>query len=82
MADRPLTAVAGDTADPEQGLRAVSELRTLTDTLELSQVEAALEQGMTWQRIADALGVSKQAVHRKYRARVHPALLDRTGGRR
>ena len=82
MADRTLTAVAGDTADPIRGLRAVAELRTLTDSLELAQVESALGPGMTWQQIADALGVSKQAVHRKYRSRVAPALLRRSGGKR
>ena len=63
MADRTLTAVAGDTADPIRGLRAVAELRTLTDSLELAQVESALGQGMTWQQIADALGVPVLARH-------------------
>ena len=65
---------ASDTADPRAGLRAVASLRTLTDRLELRQVEAALSAGMTWQTIADALGVSRQAVHKKYAKRVDPAI--------
>ncbi len=63
-------AAAADTSDPREGLRAVASLRTLADTLELQQVEAALRAGMSWQEIADALGVSRQAVHKKYAKRV------------
>ena len=69
-----IAAAASDTADPRAGLRAVASLRTLTDRLELRQVEAALRAGMTWQTIADALGVSRQAVHKKYAKRVDPAI--------
>lgn len=61
---------AADTSDPRAGLRAVTSLRALTDTLELRQVEAALRAGMTWQDIADALGVTRQAVHKKHAKRV------------
>lgn len=71
-----LTAAAGaaDTTCPEAGLRAVAALRRLTDTLELAQVEAALRSGMGWTQIADHLGVSRQAVHKKYAKRVSPGL--------
>lgn len=65
-----ITAVAADTSDPRAGLRAVASLRTLADVLELRQVEAALRAGMSWQRIADALGVTRQAVHKKYAKRI------------
>ncbi|HLS93736.1 MAG TPA: hypothetical protein VK015_09535 [Microbacterium sp.] len=65
---------AADTADPRAGLRAVASLRTLADALELRQVEAALRAGMTWQQIADALGVTRQAVHKKYAKRVDPTI--------
>jgi len=34
--------------------------------LEVEQVRRALAAGWSWQRIADALGVSKQAAHRKH----------------
>lgn len=65
-----ITAIATDTSDPRTGLRAVASLRVLADTLELRQVEAALRQGMSWQAIADALGVSRQAVHKKNAKRI------------
>lgn len=65
---------AANTADPRTGLRAIATLRTLTDNLELQQVEAALRQGMSWQAIADCLGVTRQAVHKKYAKRVGPTI--------
>jgi hypothetical protein len=60
--------VAGDTTsdDPAIGLVAVAQLRALLDSLERLQVGRAREQGWAWQQIAGALGVSKQAVHKKY----------------
>ena len=48
------------------GLRAVASLRALLEAVEELQVKNAREQGWSWQRIAVALGVSKQAVHQKY----------------
>lgn len=59
------TAAAGD--DPRTGLRAVRSLRELADRLETLQVERARDLGWSWQEIADALGVSRQAVHKKHR---------------
>ena len=59
---------AANTTRPEDGLRA------LTDSLELAQVEAALRAGMGWSEIASCLGVSRQAVHKKYAKRVQPGL--------
>ncbi|MCP6600416.1 hypothetical protein NL513_28965, partial [Klebsiella pneumoniae] len=56
-------------------LRAVASLRVLADTLELRQVEAALRASMNWQTIADTLGVTRQAVHKKYSKRVDPSIL-------
>jgi predicted DNA-binding protein YlxM (UPF0122 family) len=32
-------------------------------------VQSARDRGMSWQEIAEQLGVSKQAVHQKYRRR-------------
>ena len=65
---REATQLAGDAADddPAVGLAAVASLRSLLDTLERLQVARAREQGWQWERIAMALGVSKQAVHKKY----------------
>jgi hypothetical protein len=52
--------------DPEVGLAAVVALRGLLDQLEALQVKAAREQGWTWERIAQALGITRQSVHKKY----------------
>ena len=57
---------------PRSGLRAVVALRRLADTLELKQVQAALDAGLGWPEIAGALVVTRQAVHKKYRHRVRP----------
>jgi predicted DNA-binding protein YlxM (UPF0122 family) len=48
------------------GLRAVAALRRLLESLEALQVQNAREQEWSWQEIATALGVSKQAVHQKH----------------
>jgi biotin operon repressor len=45
----------------------VSALRRLADRIESEQVTAARRSGWSWQEIGDALGVSRQAVHKKYR---------------
>ena len=65
---------AADITRPEDGLRAVAALRRLTDTLERAQDDAALRSGMGWSEIASCLGVSRQAVHKKYAKRVQPGL--------
>ncbi|MEV6844360.1 AsnC family protein [Actinoplanes sp. NPDC051411] len=52
--------------DPAIGLSAVAALRALTERLELHQVANARAGGWSWQAIAEALGVTKQTVHRKY----------------
>jgi len=66
MADA--TKLADETAskDPAVGLTAVAGLRALLESLEELQVENARAHGWSWQQIANALGVSKQAVHKKH----------------
>lgn len=59
-------ATAAGSGDPRVGLRAVVALRRLLETLEILQVTNARKQGWSWQEIADALQVSKQAVHKKH----------------
>ena len=69
MVQNPLVdSASGD--DPGTGLRAVRSLRELADRLESLQVSRARELGWSWQEVADALGVTRQAVHKKYRGRV------------
>jgi predicted DNA-binding protein YlxM (UPF0122 family) len=41
----------------------------LQERLEAIHVVNAREQGWSWQAIAEALGVSRQAVHQKYNRR-------------
>ena len=72
-----MAALAADTSDPRAGLRAVASMRALTEILELRQVEAGLRAGMSWQQIADALGVTRQAVHKKYARRIQPHPTER-----
>ena len=62
------TELADATAstDPGVGLGAVAELRELLESLEVLQVDNARQRGWSWQQVADALGVSKQAVHKKH----------------
>jgi hypothetical protein len=55
--------------DPTVGLRAVVALRRLADQLEATHVEAARRDGWSWEHIGDALGVSRQAVHKKHGSR-------------
>jgi transcriptional regulator with XRE-family HTH domain len=57
-------SAAGD--DPGAGLRAVRSLRELAERLEVLQVARARELGWSWQEVAEALGVSRQAVHKKH----------------
>jgi CRP-like cAMP-binding protein len=56
--------------DPDVGLRGVAALRSLTERLEILQVQSARELGWSWQDIAERLGVTKQTVHRKYGRRL------------
>ena len=69
MVQNPLVDSASG-GDPGTGLRAVRSLRELADRLESLQVSRARELGWSWQEVADALGVTRQAVHKKYRRRV------------
>ena len=66
MSDPTTLAMAASGADAETGLRAAQALRRLAERLEALQVGNARRQGWSWQEIADALGISKQAVHKKY----------------
>ncbi|KWX65749.1 helix-turn-helix domain-containing protein [Mycobacterium sp. NAZ190054] len=58
-----------NSTDPVVGLRTVRALQRLHERMESIHVANARAQGWTWQAIADALGVSRQAVHKKYNRR-------------
>jgi hypothetical protein len=59
-------AAATSSQDPGVGLAAVAALRALVEVLEALQVDNARNKDWTWAAIAERLGVSKQAVHKKY----------------
>ncbi len=71
---------AASLGDPGGGLAAVSALRREVETLEVEQVRLALDKGWSWRQIAEALGVSKQAAHRKHAARP-PRAIEPAGER-
>lgn len=65
-----LAARALQLRKPGEGLTAVAALRSHLDMLEGVHVDNALRSGWTWSRIAEALGVTKQAAHKKHARRV------------
>lgn len=60
---------AVDSRDPAVGLRAVAALRQLVEELEELHVDNARGLGWSWQAIAEALGVTRQSVHKKHHVR-------------
>jgi DNA-directed RNA polymerase specialized sigma24 family protein len=69
MSEATKLAADAGSEDPSMGLHAVAALRRLLERLEALQVGNARSHGWSWQQIADHLGVSKQAVHKKYARR-------------
>jgi hypothetical protein len=56
--------------DPSDALAAVVALRRLADQLEDAAVEQAMRAGWGWPRVAEALGITRQAVHKKHAKRL------------
>jgi len=73
---KALTTVATCELDPDEGLRAVVALRELADRLEDEHVKRAIGLGWSWARIAEALNVTRQAVHKKHSPRLRAAGID------
>jgi hypothetical protein len=67
MSDSIRTAIGalGD-GEPIVELRRIAELRSALARAEAEQVRRARAQGYSWVAIAGAIGVSKQAAHKKY----------------
>ncbi len=56
--------------DPADGLAAVVALRRLAERLEAAAVEQAMRDGWSWSEVAEALGITRQAVHKKHAKRL------------
>ncbi len=81
MEEKTRTRVGGP-EDPREGLEAVVALRRTLEALEAAQVENAFIAGWSWARIAEVLGVSKQAVHKKHARRIRERCPGRPPGRK
>lgn len=60
--------------DPAEALAAVVSLRRLADRLEFASVQCAIDQGWSWAQVAQALGVTRQAVHKRHARRLRPRM--------
>jgi DNA invertase Pin-like site-specific DNA recombinase len=60
-----LAASAGSD-DPIEALQAIASLRKELDRAEAVAARRAHNAGASWQLVAFALGISRQAVHKKY----------------
>jgi biotin operon repressor len=56
--------------DPAAAIAAVLGLRRLANRMEREAVERAVDEGWTWQQIAQALGVTRQAAHKRHAGRL------------
>lgn len=66
MTDIPTVIAEADSGDPLDSLRAIVRMRAELDRAEAVAVRRARHRGASWQLIALCLGISKQAVHRKF----------------
>lgn len=64
------------TGGPADGLAAVVALRELADRMEDAEVERAMRDGWSWSDVAQALGVTRQAVHKKHLRRLVDAGIE------
>jgi hypothetical protein len=57
---------------PLLGLRAISELRSMLDELETQHVSSARAKGASWEDIAAAIGITRQALQQRMRGSASP----------
>ena len=80
--DEKMRTRVGEPEDPREGLEAVVALRRMLEALEAAQVENAFIAGWSWAEIAEVLGVSKQAVHKRHAGRIRARYPGEPSGRR
>jgi DNA-directed RNA polymerase specialized sigma24 family protein len=61
-----VTVASAESGDPRGLLRRIAQQRAELDRAESLSVRRARNSGLTWQEIAGELGVTKQAVHKRY----------------
>lgn len=81
MSGRRVTQLEGP-QDPREGLESVVALRRMLEALEAAQVENAYLAGWSWAQVAEVLGVSKQAVHKKHARRLRAKYPGQEPGRK
>ena len=59
-----------DPDDPATALAAVVSMRRTANRLELAAVQVAIDDGWSWALIADSLGVTPQAAHKRLARRI------------
>ena len=61
---------AAEEQPPAEGLRIVAAVRAQLSALEALHVEKAIRAGWSWRQVAEQLGVTKQAAHKKHGRKV------------
>lgn len=56
---------------PLEALESVVQLRRALDEIEARAIEVARERGATWDDIAEAAGVTRQAIYQKFHRNGH-----------
>lgn len=69
----PVTAHDDSNPDPAGAIAAVIALRRMADRMEREAVDRAIAGGWTWQQVAQALGVTRQAAHQRHARRIRAA---------
>jgi hypothetical protein len=65
-----IQGAAYEGGNPLDGLSAIAKRRRELDVEEYHEVLRARAAGVSWQGIAAVLGVSRQAVHKKFKRRI------------